>query len=133
MQLRVSDSYMRAYAMSEESRTRGIDLHDEEALTLFRSHLPLGQVHPKHLWRVEKISKKQQTSDWNAMQKAFQFLSALLDTTGGRIPKIASFAGQLGKFLRSHNTEWSATDLENAVERLRSMLSKLLQLPVRET
>ena len=39
----------------EESRTRGINLHDEEALTLFRSHLALSQVHPEN-WNRQTVA-----------------------------------------------------------------------------
>ena len=110
------------------SRTKGIDLDDEAAQRLFAGHLPLSQIHPKELWKLSKVTRKGQTSDWDAMQKAYSFLSALLDATGGRIPHINSFSLQMGSFLKTHWCVWRLIDLEFAVDRLRSMLGALRRL-----
>ena len=83
------------------SRTKGIDLDDEAAQRLLAAYLPskvlLGQVHPKELWKLNKVTKDYRTSDWDAIQKEYSFLSVLLEATGGRIPHKV-FCSATGEF-----------------------------------
>ena len=85
------------------SRPHGVDLDDEAAQRLLAAYLPskvlLGKIHPtelRELWKLNKVTKDHRTSDWDAIQKEYGFLSMLLEETGGCIHIKSLLLGKWG-------------------------------------
>lgn len=99
---------------------------EKEFHGLLDAHVPLATCKPRELWKLERISAAGHTSEWDKVKRHSQFLSELLEITGGRIPYQKSMTPLLDSWLRGNGMVWALTDTERATLHLRVMLMSLV-------
>ena len=102
-------------------RTLGVDLPDDVASALFGEHVLVSHCSAKTLWKLER--KKV----WECCTTNRKILASIVQATGGRIPRQASFGRQFACFCKDASLQWSAGDIELRIWDLRRMLAMLLK------
>ena len=74
-----------------------MDLPDDFLHRVLSDNVQLSQCKPQELWKVGKHNKDGATSNWGAIEKARNFLTEVLDETGGKQLKQNRFARQVDK------------------------------------
>ena len=65
----------------------GGDLSNEDANAIFSFHVTAESCQRKTLFKLDKIRSDGKTSSWGIIKKNQACLSAILDHTGGKIPR----------------------------------------------
>ena len=113
-----------------KDRVVGCNLDNYIVRALFNEFVPLACIKEGHaaLWPLNTPATKHLTSDWAAIKWASNFLSVMLDASGGRVPNQTVLHQQFIQFLANQEVKWSVKHSELCIRRLRSMLQSLLAL-----
>ena len=109
------------------SRTKGVDLENSVALRIFSDNVPLSQCKPKDLWKLSKIAKNGQSSEWGIFDRCFSTLNDLADAGVGRVPRQKTLHSQFAEWLSNQIPPivWAFKDSDRAVMHIRTMLQSL--------
>ena len=103
------------------NRTKACTLPDGDVDSLLSAHVMASKLTPNKIFAYSAKSKRQACKEWR------EFLSALLDKTGGRILRQKKWHAQLRCWLENQGKAWCWTDSEKAAYGLRQMLQVLLK------
>ena len=109
------------------SRTKGTDLETSVALRIFSDNVPLSQCKPKELWKLSKVAKNGQSSEWGIFDRCFSTLNDLADAGVGRVPRQKTLHSQFEEWLGNQIPPivWAFKDSDRAVMHIRTMLQSL--------
>ena len=103
------------------ARTRGCELKEVDVEAILTEHVPMAKCTADKLFKFKPKLKWDSCAEWRSI------LSAILDSSGGRIPLQKTWHLQVRRWLAKQGKVWAWMDSENAAYGLRHMLQTMLK------
>ena len=110
-----------AAKVKRSARTRGCELNEVDVDAILTEHVPMAKCTADKLFKFKPKLKWDSCAEWRSI------LSAILDSSGGRIPLQKTWHLQVRRWLAKQGKVWAWMDSENAAYGLRHMLQTMLK------